>query len=191
MVPTKEVGGSCESVPPAEGDARPSREVGGLNPTVAGKNKKAPGGASLRARLLGGEKGRHPAKGCSKGLEKTPEDGNCCDTIPEAQAESGCRLTLMKREWGLPVVPVPGSRTQTHSEERYSLLYHEGSNQRATPFSTLLPFPSHAPAPRGRRRPAFLPVRPERSDDSGVSTGPGQLVDVKRPGNRTRESRRI
>ena len=40
-----------------------------------------------------------------------------------------------KRERGSPDVPVPGSRTQTHSKERYSLLYHEGSNQRATPFS--------------------------------------------------------
>ena len=42
---------------------------------------------------------------------------------------------------GLPVVPVPGSRTQTHSKERYSLLYHEGSNQRATPFFALRPGP--------------------------------------------------
>ena len=46
-----------------------------------------------RARPVGRGKGRHPSKGCFKGLlKKTPEDGNCCDTIPEVQAESGCRL---------------------------------------------------------------------------------------------------
>ena len=56
-----------------------------------------------------------------------------------------------KEEQGLPVVPVPGSRTQTHSEERYSLLYHEGSNQRATPFllSFSRPGPGASPGAGG------------------------------------------
>ncbi len=40
-----------------------------------------------------------------------------------------------KRERGLPLVPNPGPRTQTLSKEWYSLPYHEGSNQRATPIS--------------------------------------------------------
>ena len=43
-----------------------------------------------------------------------------------------------KRERGLPIVPNPGPRTQTLSKEWYSLPYHEGSNQRATPFSLAL-----------------------------------------------------
>ena len=48
-------------------------------------------GGDKRIRSEG--KGPTPRKGLLKGVvEKTPEDGNCCDTIPEVQAESGCRL---------------------------------------------------------------------------------------------------
>ena len=46
--------------------------------------------------------------------------------------------TAYKRERVLPIVPNPGPRTQTLSKEWYSLPYHEGSNQRATPFSLAL-----------------------------------------------------
>jgi len=83
------------------------------------------------------ETGRRPAKG-------RPGAGVAATQFlrRNISREPGCRPACVKREWGLPVVPVPGSRTQTHSKERYSLLHHEGSNQRATPFSTLLPFSS-------------------------------------------------
>ena len=67
--------------------------------------------------------------------------------------------TAYKRERGLPLVPNPGPRTQTLSKEWYSLPYHEGSNQRATPFSLALlirPGPRGCIRPRGRRRLALL-----------------------------------
>ncbi len=51
-----------------------------------------------------------------------------------------------KGSGGCPLVPVPGSRTQTLNRERYSLLYHEGSNQRAPPFSSFLSLIRAAPA---------------------------------------------
>ena len=112
--------------------------------------RRASGRRSGSSRGSGRRKGRHPSKDRLKGLlKKPPKGGNCCDTIPEVQARSGCRPALMNREQGLPVVPVPGSRTQTHSRERYSLLHHERSNQRATPFFALL----MPPRPRGREAP--------------------------------------
>ena len=100
-----------------------------------------------------GETGRHPSKGRPKaGVAATQSLGR------RFSREPGCRPVFVKREWGLPVVPIPGSRTQTLSKERYSLLHHEGSNQRATPFSTLLPFPSLASDPG-----AVKPRKPEAS----------------------------
>ena len=93
-----------------------------------------------------------PRKGLTKG-------GSCCDTIPEAQAESGCRSACVKREWGLPVVPVPGSRTQTHSKERYSLLHHEEATNGQPPFPLFFLFlrPPWAPGlmPGSRRHSAL------------------------------------
>ena len=67
----------------------PTRGGRGVEPD-RGKNKKAPGGASLRVRPLGEKKGRHPARGCSKGLLKQPlKMGTAATRSPRCRPSRG------------------------------------------------------------------------------------------------------
>ena len=152
-----------------------------------------PGGLSLRTRPVGGRKGRHPLKGCFKGLLKNPQMWELLRHNPRGAGQVGVSAAFMKRKVGAARCSrFPCWRTQTHSKERYSLLITREATNGQPPFRSFLHFALGLETkPRGRRRLSLLPVRAERPDEGGASSRPGQLVDVKRPGNRARESGRI
>ena len=76
-----------------------------------------------------------------------------------------------KESRGCPLFPFPARGLKLYSKDRYILLYHEGSNQRATPF-LLSPSIASAPSPGPEASCSITYLcRRERPDEGAAASG--------------------